>query len=562
MGLLSRANEWDYGADSAPAWRRLAFGAQPQQPRIPYSLEYLAQQQQQQQSAPTTAPAASPFTALQSPPHGTPQRAPAARSAPAPMTLPALTGTMAMPQLGFEYQDARFLPTTAQLAPGAVAMSAGGKESAPFDPNAPQFQPGARNGGWFANLGQRVEGLTDSRLFNLGLSLMGNAENGGNWRGVAEDLSAFGRDQRERQALENAERRQKSQYARESEQWTWAQAERARMSERRQMAEEYISSRPEAERAELRMIDPDQLGGYIQQQRQLDLQMQEMRENRAFRGASLALDRQRLDQDRILNSSMSVLGREEASRLGSDMQRLRGWSLIDNDMAALEEILERNPGAFNNLLDADVEQALARIRDPQTRRDVQTIYGIATSMAREELRGQTPVSNIDMLTAIRGAPSPSSGAAFARDWLNRAYQDRSDLEGYVQGAISYMQQPDGSRRSLFEPDPATGRNFYQSDTFRRYTRDDRGSFSDVRGRTGPGSDDAQAAAAELQRRQRAGAGVGHGNLGGAASAPRLLREPNAYEQTIIRQYEAASSRGQAERARVLETRLRQRGLIP
>lgn len=288
MGLLARS--WDYNESQRPAWRALAM---PTQPLVLY-----------QQPAPPLAGHSSPLHATAAA-HPGPAMQPQAQVSP----LAALTQTPAsQPFYGPEHGDARFLPMPPQLAPGALAMTVGGKESAPFNANAPQVQLGA-NASWLDRLGAGLERVTDSRLFNTGMALLGNAQNGGDWGGAMDDMRQFSQDQRERQALENAERRQKSQDARESEQWTWAQAERARMSERRQMAEAYINSRPEAERAELRMIDPDQLGDYIQQQRQLDLQMQEMRENRAFRGASLALDRQRLDQDRILNSSMSVLGK-------------------------------------------------------------------------------------------------------------------------------------------------------------------------------------------------------------------------------------------------------------
>lgn len=501
MGFLSRLNPF------APAWAALAGAPQPaygEPAPQPTPMDWTA----------FTQATGQPAAALPAP------RAPRPMQAPAASPFQNLAGPAQTPLAALQ-------SNTAQI-------------------NPPGFS-------------ERVDMMAQSPLFNLGMSLLGNARNGGNWGQVAQDMQGFNSQRLQQQRMDRQE-------ARENEQWSWARDERRQSNERRRLAQQYINSRPEAERAELRMIDPDQLGAYLQQQRQfglqerqMDLQIQEMRDNRAYRGASLALDRQRLEQDRMLNSAASVLGREEAQRLGADISRLRGWSMIDNDMAALEEILGRNPAAFNNLLDADAEQALARIRDPQTRRDVQTIYSIATSMAREELRGQTPVSNIDLLSAVRGAPSPSSGASFARDWLNRAYQDRADLENYVQGAINYMQQPDGSRRTLFEPDPITGRNFYQGDTFRRYTQDGRSTFSDVRGQ-GRESEEAQSAGAALAaRRERGGAG----NVGGRPGTPRLLREPNTIlERQIVSEYNTALERGQSDRARTLEVRLRRAGLIP
>lgn len=515
----------------------------------------------EQQGLSWSAPEAAPAQAAQ-PPSAPPQSPWAAFAAPAQQHAQQ------------RQQQQRARPVA---GPQAQALEPLSTQAAPLDATPTEPMPQASPMTW----GERFQGLANlpnSPFFALGTNLLAASQRGGDWGLFNQGMQAWGQQQMQRRTLDNAERRADAQERRDTEQWSWMRDERGRTAERRQLAQQYIASRPASEQAELRMIDPDTLGDYLQRSRQIgiqergmDLQVQQLAQDARQHRENMGLGYARLQSDRLLNSAQQVLGREEAARLGVDMQRLRGWSLIDNDLGALEEILQRNPAAFNNLLDADVEQALARIRDPQTRRDVQTIYSVATSMAREELRGQTPVSNIDLLSAVRGAPSPSSGAGFARDWINRAYQDRSDLEGYVQGALQYMQQPDGSMRSLYEPDPATGRNFYQGDTFRRYTRDGNQSFSDVaggRGGRGGASNDAQAAAEELRRREGGGVGggaggsAGFGTLGGRAGAPRLLREPNAYEATIVRQYEEAARGGSNARTLVLERRLRQRGLIP
>lgn len=511
------------------------YGQQPQQPYAPY----FGRQRQQQQ--PLQYRAAQPQAML------TPQ-------------LPSLTA----PPNGQPMGPDPFAPAPvppAPIAPGGVAP--GEKPS----PHAEAQQ----GGGWLARFSQRIAGdpktgqlgLVDNPFWQLGTALLANSERGGNWGAAFQD---FG----DAQQAGTDRRRTAERDARESEQWSWAQEERASTSARRRMAQDYINSRPEAERAELRMIDPEQLGGYLQQQRefelqrqQLELQTQEARDNRAFRGASLAMDARRLEQDRTLNSMQGLLGRGEGERMNADMGRLSNWSLVDNDIGALEEILQRNPAAFDQITDGDQSVVLARVRDPVMRRDLNTIYAVSTNLAREELRGMTPVSNIDLLSAIRGNPNSQAGHLFVRDWLARARQDREDLQSSVQSRLQYMQGGGGGGRSLYEPDPMTGRNWYQGqDGYTRY-----GPGSGGPGQTTPSqgnSAEQQAAARALaERRARAGNNSGgYGNLGGNAAAPRLLRQPNAYEDTIIRQYREAASRNNQARMRELETRMRQRGLIP
>ncbi len=477
-----------------------------------------------------------------------------------------------------------------RTASGPISPAASEAASAAASSTSPAFRappgfvtPAAANmgtpapnngGGFFSRIarglngpafGQPNEGgFTGLDTLQMGFALMGAAQpNGGGWGAAAQSLGDIRQNVLQRERLARQDQR-------EDEQWSWARDERAQTAERRRLAQEYINSRPEAERGELRMIDPDELGSYLQQQRefglqerQLDLQLSEMRDNRAYRGAALSLDRQRLEQDRMLNSAESVLGRGEAERINGWMGRLDNWRMVDNDLGALDEILQRNPAAFDQILDGDQSVVLARVRDPQTRADINTIYAVSANLAREELRGQTPVSNIDFLAAVRSSPNVQSGAGFARQWLNRAYQDRADLESRVRSALDYRQGGEGGPRTLYTPDPATGRNWYQGqDGYTRYT--DGGSPAGAGRNHGGRSDDAASAAAALEARRRtqANAPTHHGTLGGRTGAPRLLREPNAYEATVVRQYEEARRANNPARVRVLETRLRQRGLIP
>lgn len=396
----------------------------------------------------------------------------------------------------------------------------------------------------------------------IGLHMMAAGQpGGGGWASFAPAYSQL-------QQRTHDRRRQQTTDQREAEQWSWMQQERERAGQRRQLAQEFISSRPPAEQAELRMIDPDQLGEYLQGQRQfelqqrgLDLQIEEMRNSNRFRGASLALDQRRLEQDRLLNSSEAMLGREEAARIGGWMSRLDNWRMVDNDLRALEEVWQRNPAAFDQILDSDQASVLARIRDPEMRRDVNTIYAVGANLAREELRGQTPVSNIDLLSAIRSNPNTASGSLFARSWLDRAYEDRRMLEGQVQSALAYRQGGEGGGpRALFTPDPQTGRNWYQTDAgYTRYTAGGLGGNQSPAAQ----SDDARQAAAALAARRARGGGESSPQSGRLIAPLVAESRMNPTQRSAYARYRNTVERNvNPEARRRAEEAARRVGVIP
>lgn len=410
--------------------------------------------------------------------------------------LAALTQQQQTPQLGFEWQNPSMLPQAQGPTNGAVAQGPA-KQSAPFNPNAPQVQ---RPGFW-GQAQDRLASLDTNPLFNIGMSLLGNAQ-GSNWSGVGQDVRDFGRAQRERQMLDNEQRRQKMGDARESEQWTWAQEERQQQQRQRQSWQEAVTSEQDpARRAQLQAIGPEAYGEWLQRQDEIQFQRERARVQDSQFAQSLSIDRARLGQDRYNNSLQGALGRQEADYVGSMRGRLDNWRMVDNDMRTIEGWLERRPDVFSSLLDGTEEEVLRRYTqrgDQEALTAAQELYAIGSSLAREELRGQTPVSNIDFLAALRGNPTTASSPAFVRNWLDRARADRQAMEQQYQSALQHAQQ----FGNLSAVNPQTGRSFYQS-TYDRY------------GDPGGGEQDAAPAPrgrrerwADYQRRINGGSGGG------------------------------------------------------
>lgn len=234
----------------------------------------------------------------------------------------------------------------------------------------------------------------------------------------------------------------------------------------------------------------------------------------------------------------------------------------------MSEILERNPAAFDQILDGDQAVVLARIRDPQMRRDVNTIYSISANLAREELRGQTPVSNVDFLSAMRSNPNTQSGHLFARDWLSRAYEDRRTLEHQVQSALTWRQGGQDGPRSLYTADPQTGRNWYQgNDGYTYYT----GGAGAQRGQSGPPSPGVSSAdqrgAAEALAARRAARPTGGGDAQRQASRaiPPLMAEArmSSMQRHAYRRYSRMLEvNANPEAIRRAEEAARRVGVIP
>lgn len=365
--------------------------------------------------------------------------------------LPSLTA----PPNGQPMGPNPFAP--APVAPPPMAMPAM-KEGPVQDPSAPQGMWGRINRGFGS--------LNENPLFNLGMSLLGNAQ-GSRWDQVGQDMRQFGLTQDERQRMQNEERRNKvadtreeTAFGRQQQEWTQQDQQRARW-------EAAVQSEQDPQRqAQLMAIGPQGYGEYLQRQDEIAFQRERARVQDSQFQQSLAVDQARLASDRYNNSFAAAAGRNEAGYVAGMRDRLDGWRMVDNDLSRIEYWLQNRPDVFSSLLDGEPEEVLRRYTrrgDQQALTAAQELYGIGSNLSREELRGMTPVSNIDFLAAMRGNPTTASTPQFVQGWLQRARQDRQMMEQQYQAALRHGQQ----FGNLSAPDPATGLNFYQS-TYDRY----------------------------------------------------------------------------------------------
>lgn len=150
------------------------------------------------------------------------------------------------------------------FAPGAPPEGAGapapqfatGPAAAPYGAQKPMPAGGQQQGwrGGFGRLGASLQdgSLFESPLLQAGLSLLGNAQNGGNWAGVGQDLREASQQRFQRQRMEQEDRRLKQTEAREQRVFGRQEEEWRRRDQQRAALDAWIDTRPEAERAALR----------------------------------------------------------------------------------------------------------------------------------------------------------------------------------------------------------------------------------------------------------------------------------------------------------------------
>lgn len=134
-----------------------------------------------------------------------------------PPQMPSLTGAPTGQPMG---------PDPFAPAPMAPPVTAAPKE--------PMTQQQGVQGGFWGGFNKNLGNWAESPLLQMGLSLMGNAQNGGNWSGVGQDMRQMSMDQRQRQQMENEARRMKTAdardetiFGRQQTQWGFEDRQRA-----------------------------------------------------------------------------------------------------------------------------------------------------------------------------------------------------------------------------------------------------------------------------------------------------------------------------------------------
>lgn len=216
----------------------------------------------------------------------------------------------------------------APVAPPVSAMPQM-KEGPVQDPNASQGMWGRMNKGFSS--------LPENPLFNLGLSLLGNAQ-GSNWSGVGQDMRQYGQDQMQRQRMQNEERRLKTSDARDETVFGRQQQEWGRQDQQRQSLEEWVATLSPEQQAAARANPEAAHAAHMEaqamasapitpyQQAQLDLERRGQGMSYAAQMASLNRDRPLRGPDAALMDEVrDAAGRSQAlTMLGDEFIRANG----------------------------------------------------------------------------------------------------------------------------------------------------------------------------------------------------------------------------------------------
>lgn len=370
-------------------------------------------------------------------------------------------------------------PTTQQAQPRQQPASPFVAPPGFVTPTAaqPQQQP-QRPQNLFTRVNERL-GFEPMDWAQLGFSLMGNAR-GSNWTGVAQDLGAI-----RQTAQQRADRRLEREAWQEDR--TWQRGERERTAQERAARDQRYqaalrsaqSSDPELYSV-LQAVGPEGFSEIMSNERMtpyqresVGLQRDQLRLALQEHSDTMRLGYARLNQDRMLNSTLAGLGRDEAAYVAGMRARLDTGRDVMPFVDELDQILQRRPEIFGAILEPDAETAIRKFATPgdqETIADIQRVWTIGADFAREELRGQTPISNLDLRVALQTGASTQQTAASMRRWIDAARRDYTRMEGQYQSALRYMQPggANGPTRNLFEPDPSTGRNWYQ-DTYTNWS---------------------------------------------------------------------------------------------
>lgn len=145
-------------------------------------------------------------------------------------------------------------------------------------------------GGGFLN---RLAGLPENSLFQMGMSFLGNAQNGGNWAGALQSMQEASRAQLERQRMQNEMRRGKIGDQREGEAWNRQQTQWTREDELRQRLNRWAEGRDNFDQ-----IDPSAAYAAEAEARALSSQPMTPYQREQLRIAGLSAGRQNVDDIR------------------------------------------------------------------------------------------------------------------------------------------------------------------------------------------------------------------------------------------------------------------------
>jgi hypothetical protein len=387
MGLLS-ALQFGQQSQWLPPWIT-PYGAPAQSPQqqAPFNPNWAATLGTSQPQAQPMQPAA-------------PQ---ARRRGPAPLSFTPQNAQMlsADPTVAVPYMDAQGQRQMGQTQ---------------FGPAPGQSQAQVRPPSWSERLGT----WSESPLLQIGLSLLGNADNGGDWGAVGQDLRQFGQERTQRQRQENEDRRLRVQEGREDTLWN-------RSEQQNQGLERWVASLPPEQQARARANPQAAYAAFMEmeaqrnapitpyQERQLGLEERQLADQRAARAQQMAYQN---NQDQWQRRFMSTLGAADAGSVAEQGALVRqGITQVRPIIAEMRSIVEQYPDIMGSWINTNDRTQLVRMAggDPARLAAMERFQGLATQLTLPQLEALRPATNLDFerVRATVADPQMSQRGALA-----------------------------------------------------------------------------------------------------------------------------------------------------
>lgn len=211
------------------------------------------------------------------------------------------------------------------------------------------------------NLGERLQtafgngddNLMNSSLFQMGLSLLGNARNPQGWAQTAQDLQGINQAQMQRRQLARQNQRQDAADQREATQFGWQQTAQQQSEAQRQRWQDAVNGEQDPQKkAQLLAIGPAGYGDFLlaQQRLQADQGQQNIqndfeRQRIGIAQGQLALDRSRTDRSAFLRGSdmQSMQNVRDAADRAQALALLGGRFMEQNALTGTGPETQYNP---------------------------------------------------------------------------------------------------------------------------------------------------------------------------------------------------------------------------
>jgi hypothetical protein len=345
-------------------------------------------------------------------------------------------------------------------------------EPAPIQPQPGDVAAGTgsaqKKGGFLSRIGDAFGGITSDRqdgfnrsdLLQMGLSLMGNARNGGDWGAVGQDLSRINQGVTNRQDRAREIKRQEVSDAQKAEQFRAWQEQQALDKQQTEDWHAAITAEPDQQkRAELLAMGKDKYA-------EVKLAEQRLKAEEAQRAAAFANQKTLQDEEIAARAREGALDREERLKAAdiakrdpsatvrgrADQARIAPWidaanvaqiytiPRMDRMREIMNQLAARN--GINKPLDAETRITLKRLTgtDPETQGLLQEFNGLVSQFSRDEAQKLKPVSNLDIESIEKNMPGADTPLSAGLRMLDRMEAELNRGIARTNNMVEWMDQ--------------------------------------------------------------------------------------------------------------------------